>query len=206
MVSLAEIVQAPTPLSHRATRGFLSRVEDAGRVIPEQFRRDLEDHLRQSRPVLAAPSWAATPESRRRMQGQRQHDTKPELAIRSLLHKRGRRFRLQVRPSPEMRQRIDIGFMAEKVAVDVRGCFWHRCPEHGTAPTANAHRWAEKLARNVQRDLETEKALAALGWLVVVVWEHEDPEMAAARVDAAVLARRSSARRQTTGLLKAAVT
>jgi DNA (cytosine-5)-methyltransferase 1 len=204
MTSLADILQTPTPLSHRATKGFLSRVEEAGRAIPEQLRRDIEEHMRQVRPVLSRPSWAASPDSRRRMQLQRQKNTKPELAIRRLLHKRGRRFRLQVRPSPKMRQRIDIAFLSEKVAVDVRGCFWHRCPDHGTAPTANAERWAEKLARNVARDVETEQTLTALGWLVIVVWEHEDPETAAARIDAAVLARRYAAQHQTTTQLKGA--
>lgn len=90
-----------------------------------------------------------------------------------------------------MRQRVDLAFMTEKVAVDVRGCFWHRCPAHGSEPTANAQRWADKLARNVERDAQTVEALTDMGWQVVVVWEHEDPVEAANRVETAVRGRRS---------------
>lgn len=197
-IDLATIVREPTPLSHRATTGFLSRVEECGRALAAGFRRDLEEHVRATRPALPATSWASSAGSRRRMQTQRQRNTKPELTIRRLLHRRGLRFRLQVRPSAAMRQRIDIAFMTEKVAVDVRGCFWHRCPEHGTAPTANAERWADKLARNVERDAHTVTTLTDLGWQVVVVWEHEDPETATDRIHAAVLARRYRDRRNTT--------
>lgn len=194
---LASAVREPSALSHRATTGFLSRVEESGRAIPDTFRRDLEEHVRSTRPPLATASWASSEASRRRVRAQRQWNTKPEVAIRRLLHRKGLRFRLQVRPSTAMRQRIDIGFMTEKVGVDVRGCFWHRCPEHGTSPSANAERWAEKLARNVERDAHTVQTLTGLGWQVVVVWEHEDPQAAADRVEAAVRARRYRARRHT---------
>lgn len=193
MVDLEEIVVNSAPLSFRAASGFLSRVEEAGRIIPSDMRRDLEDHIRVTRPVPPRESWASSDSSLERMKSQRQKNTKPELALRRLLHRRGRRYRLQVRPSPEMRQRIDIAFMKEKVAIDVRGCFWHRCPVHGTAPKANAERWSDKLRRNVDRDLQTKRLLEELGWEVVIVWEHENPESAAARVDAVLLARRGGA-------------
>lgn len=81
-------------------------------------------------------------------------------------------------------------FPGPKVAVDVRGCFWHACPEHRSLPKANAAWWEAKLARNVERDRETEAALRAEGWCVVVVWEHEDPQLAAERVEACVRSRR----------------
>lgn len=60
--------------------------------------------------------------------------------------------------------------------------FWHCCPQHRSAPRANDAWWATKLARNVERDLETETELQRQGWIVVVVWDHEDPEAAADRV------------------------
>lgn len=74
--------------------------------------------------------------------------------------------------------------------MDVRGCFWHACDEHGTQPRANGEWWRLKLSRNVERDSETEAALRSSGWEVVVVWEHEDVEAAAERVRDAVLRRR----------------
>jgi DNA mismatch endonuclease (patch repair protein) len=70
------------------------------------------------------------------------------------------------------------------LVVDVRGCFWHRCPLHGSSPKANSDWWTEKLARNTARDAETEALLRAAGWRLVVVWEHEDPVAAADRVAA----------------------
>ncbi|UJH71741.1 very short patch repair endonuclease [Ornithinimicrobium sp. INDO-MA30-4] len=120
------------------------------------------------------------------------------MAIRRLLHRSGLRFRLQVRPDPLMRQRIDIAFMTEKVAVDIRGCFWHRCATHGTKPKANADRWADKLDRNVARDQHTVQRLTELGWDVIVVWEHEDPKEASERIRNAILARRAGLKATTT--------
>lgn len=68
----------------------------------------------------------------------------------------------------------------------VDGCFWHACPDHGTVPKANADWWAAKLARNIQRDRDTSEQLAAAGWQVVRIWEHEDPTAAADRIEALV--------------------
>lgn len=71
----------------------------------------------------------------------------------------------------------------------VDGCFWHACPVHGTMPKNNSEWWREKLTRNVSRDREKDEGLALLGWLPVHVWEHEDPDEAAARVEALWAAR-----------------
>jgi DNA mismatch endonuclease (patch repair protein) len=60
---------------------------------------------------------------------------------------------------------------------------------HGTRPVANAEWWADKLARTVSRDRETDAALGAAGWLVLRYWEHEDM-VAAAQVVAAEVATR----------------
>lgn len=111
-----------------------------------------------------------------------QRDTAPELALRSELHRRGLRFRVDRAPVPGIRTRADLVFPREKVAIYVDGCFWHGCPDHGTMPKANADFWGPKLARNKERDREIDGALAAEGWTVVRVWEHEDPVAAADRV------------------------
>jgi DNA mismatch endonuclease Vsr len=171
-------------LSHRATTGFLARLDESARRVPEQFYADLEEHLAATRPALSrGVSWASSDESRRRMRSQQSKDTKPEVALRRALHAKGLRYRLQYRPDPALRIRVDIAFVAAHVAVDVRGCFWHSCPEHRTFPKANAERWAEKLRRNVERDESTEATLTSAGWQVEVVWEHDDPDNAADRIE-----------------------
>jgi DNA mismatch endonuclease (patch repair protein) len=113
-------------------------------------------------------------------------DTAPELALRSELHRRGFRFRVDRPPLPGLRSRADIVFGPTRVAVYVDGCFWHSCPEHGTSPKANADWWEQKLKRNRERDAETNRALQESGWEVVRIWEHEDPGEAADRVIRAV--------------------
>ena len=131
-----------------------------------------------------------TEPKRRAMQRQREKDTDPEVALRRELHRRGFRYRLQVRPLP-IRRTIDLVFPKERVAVEVRGCFWHSCPQHGTSPKANAEWWREKLQRNRARDEDTAARLEAAGWQLVVVWEHEDVREAADRVSEMVLHRRT---------------
>jgi DNA mismatch endonuclease (patch repair protein) len=111
-----------------------------------------------------------------------QRDTAPELALRSELHRRGFRFRIDRAPVPEVRSRADLVFGPARVAVYVDGCFWHSCPEHGTRPKANAEFWDHKLERNRERDAETNRLLAERGWAVVRVWEHEDAAEAAAHI------------------------
>lgn len=116
------------------------------------------------------------------MQTSRQRDTKPELALRSALHRRGLRFFVDRAPLPTTRRRADVVFPRLRVAVYVDGCFWHNCPIHGTSPQANAAWWREKLDRNRRRDDETNHMLDAAGWTVVRVWEHESIHEAADRI------------------------
>jgi len=145
---------------------------------------------RSPRAAAAGESWASTPAVRGRMQLQRTRDTAPELAIRSLLHARGLRYRVDASPLPGLRRRADIVFGPAKVAVFVDGCFWHGCPQHGARPTrANPAYWSAKVAGNQQRDRDTDTRLEAAGWLPLRVWEHEPPGDAAQRIAAAVAAR-----------------
>jgi DNA mismatch endonuclease (patch repair protein) len=124
------------------------------------------------------------------MKAQRERDTKPELALRRVLFRRGLRYRVHRRAVPTVRRTLDCVFPSEKLAVEVRGCFWHACPQHATWPANNAEWWAEKLARNAERDADTEAQLRRAGWKLLVVWEHEDPERAASRVERSVNGRR----------------
>lgn len=117
----------------------------------------------------------------KRMTTQRRRDTGPEMEIRRRLHRRGYRYRVDER-LPGTRRRADLLFPRRRLAVFVDGCFWHRCPEHGSLPKANRSWWEEKLNRNVARDRDTDSQLAALGWSVVRIWAHEDPDVGAERV------------------------
>ncbi len=100
--------------------------------------------------------------------------TKPEVALRSALHRLGYRYRKDHRLdlADGVRVRPDIVFTARKVAVFVDGCFWHACPDHGREPSVNQWYWAPKLRRTVERDRAADTALAAAGWRVVRLWEH----------------------------------
>jgi DNA mismatch endonuclease (patch repair protein) len=116
------------------------------------------------------------------MRANRRRDTRPELALRSELHRRGLRFRVDYAPDPTARCRVDIALTRARVVIFVDGCFWHSCPEHGTSPRANRDWWQAKLDRNVERDRANDVEMAWLGWAVLRVWEHEDPRTAADRI------------------------
>ena len=126
------------------------------------------------------------------MSKQRRSDTGPELAIRRELHRRGLRFRVGLAPVKGLRRSADIAFTRVRVAVMVDGCFWHGCPEHGTAPKANATWWSKKLRANQERDLDTNRRMAEADWLVLRFWEHEDPIEVADSIVEAVTARRQT--------------
>lgn len=116
------------------------------------------------------------------MRGNRKFDTGPEAAVRSALHRAGARFRKHARPLPGLNCTADIVFRRERLAVFIDGCYWHGCPEHGTQPRTNAAYWSAKIARNIERDRRNDAALLKAGWLVARVWEHENPEEAAAQI------------------------
>ena len=104
--------------------------------------------------------------------------TAPERALRSELHRRGLRFRVDAPVevgAPGRRPRPDIVFGRHRVAVFVDGCFWHACPEHGSLPVANRAFWKRKLDANSARDRRTDALLTEAGWRVIRVWEHEVP-------------------------------
>ena len=116
----------------------------------------------------------------RRMRSNRRSDTKPEVSLRSLLHRSGLRFRKDypIRLSSGRAVRSDIAFTRLRMAVFVDGCFWHSCPEHGTIPKSNQEYWLPKLKENVDRDRATDRDLRSDGWKVLRFWEHVEPEEA----------------------------
>ena len=111
-----------------------------------------------------------TPEQRsevmRRVRGK---DTKPEMLLRSALHRAGFRFRLHRRSLPGA---PDIVFPGRRKAIFVHGCFWHsHLCKRARKPASNRDYWIPKLAENKKRDARSRRRLAALGWRSMVVWE-----------------------------------
>jgi DNA mismatch endonuclease (patch repair protein) len=112
-----------------------------------------------------------TPEQRRKtMASVRGKDTRPEKAVRSMLHKLGYRFRLHRRDLPG---KPDLVFSSRRKIIFVHGCFWHMhdCPRGRSAPAANAEFWQIKRRRTTDRDSKAIQALHEDGWEVYVVWE-----------------------------------
>ena len=121
------------------------------------------------------------------MRGNRRSDTKLELRVRSELHRRGLRFRKQLLiTAGDVRVRADVAFPRQRLAVFLDGCFWHRCPEHGSSPRSNSDYWSTKLDRNVERDRRVLVALDAAGWSVLRIWEHVPTSFAADQVQTAL--------------------
>jgi DNA mismatch endonuclease, patch repair protein len=109
-----------------------------------------------------------------------------ELSFRSALYEKGLRFQLHRRVEGVT---VDIVFPGPKVAVFVDGCFWHGCPDHATFPKSNQDYWLPKLAENKERDERQSNRLRESGWDVIRVWEHEDPKLAAEKINRIVRSR-----------------
>jgi DNA mismatch endonuclease (patch repair protein) len=123
------------------------------------------------------------------MQRQRRKDTGAEVLVRRALHAAGLRYRVHRQPLPSLRRTADLVFSRARVAVFVDGCFWHGCPDHGRRQhRVNDWYWPAKIERNMRRDRDTDARLAEAGWSVVRIWEHETPDVAVARVRAALAA------------------
>lgn len=125
---------------------------------------------------------------RQRMRQQKRSSTKPEVALRTTLFARGLRYKVDFAPVPGVRRKADIVFVGARIAVFLDGCFWHGCPEHSRETKSNTKWWADKIAANKKRDIETNELLAEAGWQVVRIWEHDDPTQAADMVAEAVRA------------------
>ena len=121
-----------------------------------------------------------------RMERQRRRDTRPELAVRQELHRRGIRFRVDVKPEQNLRMRGDLVWKGRKLVVMIDGCYWHGCPEHATSPKNNAAWWRQKLDANIERDRRSDAELQARGWRVLRFWEHEDPTCVADVIEEAL--------------------
>lgn len=106
------------------------------------------------------------------MRAVKSRDTAPEMIVRRCAHGLGYRYSLARRDLPG---KPDLAFVSRKKAIFVHGCFWHGhdCKRGARAPAANAAYWSAKIARNAARDASSLRALKALGWKALVVWECE---------------------------------
>ena len=113
----------------------------------------------------AASSWSV----HKSMQGNKRANTKPELVVRERLRAAGLGgYRLQWKVPGHP----DIAWPGKRVAIEVRGCFWHRCPHcNPSTPKKNTDYWQAKFARNIERDEENLRQLTDMGWRVHVIWE-----------------------------------
>jgi len=103
-------------------------------------------------------------------------DTKPEIQVRSLLHKLGFRFRLHRNDLPG---KPDIVLPKYSTVIFVHGCYWHHhqnC-QFAYTPKSKVEFWLNKFAENVARDKKVQLELAKLNWKVLVVWECELRDM-----------------------------
>lgn len=100
----------------------------------------------------------------------RSRNTKPELFVRSILHRMGYRFRLNRK---DIFGHPDIVLPKWRIAIFVHGCFWHghqNCPK-SKLPSTNTEFWASKISGNIERDRLVKDTLIGLGWRVLVIWQ-----------------------------------
>jgi DNA mismatch endonuclease (patch repair protein) len=103
----------------------------------------------------------------------RGRDTKPELALRSMLHRLGYRFTVNGPKNKALPGRPDLVLPKHRTVIFVHGCFWHgheHCP-HFRLPKSRRVWWKRKIEGNRARDLRNEDAIRACGWHVVTIWE-----------------------------------
>ena len=102
----------------------------------------------------------------------RSANTRPELKVRSLLHRMGYRFRLHRKDLPG---RPDIVLPGKRTVILVHGCYWHRHRGCKLAyePKSNREFWESKFNENIKRDNRTQSQLQELNWRVITVWECE---------------------------------
>lgn len=99
-------------------------------------------------------------------------NTRPELRVRSLLHRFGYRFRLHRKDLPG---NPDIVLPKYKTVIFVHGCFWHRhkgC-KYAYTPKSRSEFWGKKFEGTIKRDRKKTEELQSSGWRVIVVWECE---------------------------------
>ncbi len=106
------------------------------------------------------------------MAGIKNRDSKPEVMVRSLLHRMGYRFRKHVCDLPGT---PDIVLKSRRKVILVHGCFWHghRWCARAKLPSTNVQFWSDKIAANRRRDQKNINELTFAGWDVMILWQCE---------------------------------
>ena len=112
-------------------------------------------------------------------------NTKPEILVRSLLHKMGYRFRLYVK---KLSGNPDIVLPRHKVVIFVHGCFWHGHEDckRATIPVTRTEFWLTKITSNKERDKRNIAALENLGYRCLTIWQCEIKDIEALKQRLAV--------------------
>jgi len=99
-------------------------------------------------------------------------NTKPEILVRSSLHKMGYRFRLHDKNLPGT---PDIVLPKYKTVILIHGCFWHRHRDckFSYNPKSHTDFWFKKFNDTIDRDKNNYRLLLNEGWLPLVLWECE---------------------------------
>lgn len=132
----------------RASPASQTRLRQRGRLMPDQYTAEKRSDIM------------------RRVKGK---NTALELKVRSALHRRGLRFRLNY-PLPG---RPDLVFVRARLAIFIDSCYWHGCPQHLRLPETNHEYWRAKITRNIERDAEVTASYEGSGWRLLRIWEHE---------------------------------
>ena len=106
----------------------------------------------------------------RNMSAIKSKNTKPEIAVRKLLHSMGYRFRLHRKDLPGS---PDIVLPKYKIVIFVHGCFWHRhenC-KYASTPKTRKEFWEKKFRENINRDNLNQANLSLKGWKIIIIWE-----------------------------------
>ena len=108
----------------------------------------------------------------------RNHDTRPEIIVRSIVHRMGYRYRLHKSDLPG---KPDLVLVRHGKIINVHGCFFHMhtCKYGSVVPATNAEFWSTKRLSNVERDRRTLRSLRKAGWKVMTIWECETKNMSA---------------------------
>jgi DNA (cytosine-5)-methyltransferase 1 len=193
------------PDSYAFTGSLASRCRQIGNAVPPILAHHLASELATTLDSSSHPKLPRVVRSvhepvdplpptdltKKRMKAQKRKDTAAELQIRDALILPTSDYQLNVRPEPELRREVDLAFFPEKVAVFVDGCFWHGCPVHTRPTKSNTKWWADKIEANRKRDAATTIQLRRRGWAVLRIWEHEQPQSAASRIERRVAERRA---------------
>jgi len=114
----------------------------------------------------------------------RAENSRPEILLRSILHRLGFRFRVNVKSLPG---KPDIVLRKHQAVIFVHGCFWHAHPncKRARIPSSNRRYWKKKFERNKEKDAKNIREIKRLGWRPCVVWECQvmkSPQAVARRV------------------------